>query len=365
MDDSAQQAAYYATRRLGATANEIGGGNVQWHQSITTPGATAVTRDTPREGIQAGGMDTPNTGVSTITASPQNATRLFTSTTPQVLQQQVRRPATRAAVAEALRQVIAASDLTKKHWEFTWQKDSGANGSNDLKEELLCTEEIQCFAMAREGTSVVSVVHGLRKCFYAGASTAVKGKVFGRLGEWTAETQPLMVEMQPGATWSWEKVDMATSEVQWANFCAGRDTGGKLWQPAANLQANMIEEKVHLPRLLYLPAPVALFAVESRVSIKVAHGGRSSRAWKDKQQISSGSHTFPGLGNSPSIPKVVKAKDGRVLGRGPSARNNSPRLITDYNGRPSRGVCERNDLGSQGFGTESSTTAAVRTSNEG
>jgi hypothetical protein len=115
---------------------------------------------------------------------------------------------------------------------------------------------------AREGTSVISIVHGLRKCFYAGANNSVKGKVFGRLGEWTAEAQPLMVEMQPDATWSWEKVDMATSEVQWANFCAGNGTGGKLWQPAANLEANMIEEKVQLPRLLYLPAPVALFAIE-------------------------------------------------------------------------------------------------------
>jgi hypothetical protein len=58
---------------------------------------------------------------------------------------------------------------------------------------------------------------------------------------------------------------LATSEVQWTNgpiFCSGTDTGGRLWQPAANLGANMIDEKVQLPRLLYLPAPVALFAVE-------------------------------------------------------------------------------------------------------
>jgi hypothetical protein len=109
MAEDAQQNAYSATRRLGATADDIGGGTVQWHQSITTPGVTAVTGDTPR----GGSLDTPQTGMSTITTSPQNATRLFANI-PQGAPQQIQRPVTTAAVAAALKQVIAMSDEAKK-----------------------------------------------------------------------------------------------------------------------------------------------------------------------------------------------------------------------------------------------------------
>jgi hypothetical protein len=91
----------------------------------------------------------------------------------------------------ALRKVIAVSDATKKRWEFTWQNNSGADGNRDLREELLCTEEIQCFAMAQKSTLVVSIVHGLRKCYFTKVSSAVKGKVLGILGEWTAEARSL------------------------------------------------------------------------------------------------------------------------------------------------------------------------------
>jgi hypothetical protein len=116
MAEDAQQHAYSATRRLGATADEIGGGTVQWHHSITTPGVTAVTRDTPGERFQEHGIDTPQTGVSTLTTSPQNATRLFANT-PQGA------PQPKTAVAAALKQVIATSDEAKKRWEFTWQHE--------------------------------------------------------------------------------------------------------------------------------------------------------------------------------------------------------------------------------------------------
>jgi hypothetical protein len=82
------------------------------------------------------------------------------------------------------------------------------------------------------------------------------------VGEWTEEMQPLIVEIQPEETWDWEKLDIATSEVQWVNFCLGGDTAGMLWRPSPDTEAIDIEEKVQIPNLLYLPTPIALYAIK-------------------------------------------------------------------------------------------------------
>jgi hypothetical protein len=54
-----------------------------------------------------------------------------------------------------LQKVIAFSDEAHKKWEFTWQRDLGANKKNEFRDEVLVTEEVQCFAMTRLDTAVV------------------------------------------------------------------------------------------------------------------------------------------------------------------------------------------------------------------
>jgi hypothetical protein len=106
-------------------------------------------------------------------------------------------------------------------------------------------------------------VHGLRKFFNPNASPAIKGSVFGWIGEWNEDSHPLIVELQQEATWSWEKIKLATSETQWANFCRSpASANGQLWTPA-EIAANAVEHnvQVQVPKLLYLLAPVALYAV--------------------------------------------------------------------------------------------------------
>jgi hypothetical protein len=227
MNNDAQDSTFLGACRVGATAQDLGG-HVQWYHSVATPGASTVTASTVGGG-SCQGEQAPPTGVQ--------------GHTPQGALQQQQTPRNRQAVVEALKKEVAAADGAKKKWKFTWQRQSGVNGRVEFKEEVLSTEGIRCFAVAREGTLVITIVHGLRKYYFAGASTAVKGKVFGRMGEWSQEAQPHIVEMQPGATWEWEKFDLATNEIQWAQFCTSENSGGKLWKPA-QMEAARIEEKV-------------------------------------------------------------------------------------------------------------------------
>ena len=39
-----------------------------------------------------------------------------------------------------------------------------------------------------------------------------------------------MVQMQKEATWGWEKIKLATSDVQWENSCQVQDASGQLWK---------------------------------------------------------------------------------------------------------------------------------------
>jgi hypothetical protein len=52
-----------------------------------------------------------------------------------------------------------------------------------------------------------------------------------------------MVQMQKEATWEWENIKLATSEVQWENFCQAQDAGGQLRKPANNA-ASQVEDNV-------------------------------------------------------------------------------------------------------------------------
>jgi hypothetical protein len=165
------------------------------------------------------------------------------------------------ALQNALKQAIAAADDKHKKWEFNWQQGHGATNKNEFRDEVLCMEAVQCFAMARPETSIITIVHGVRKFFHPNAPAAINGSVFGRIGEWSRDSHPLIVELQKEATWGWEKIKVATSETQWANFCTSpASANGQLWKPAENA-ANAVEHNVQVPKLLYLPAPVALYAV--------------------------------------------------------------------------------------------------------
>jgi hypothetical protein len=209
---------------------------------------------------------TPGTATNTVGATGGQPVRLFTQQTPEGGQQGL-------ALQNALKQAITEADDKHKKWEFNWQQGHGANNKNEFRDEALCMEAVQCFAMARPDTSLITIVHGVRKFFHPNAPAAVKGSVFGRIGEWSVDSHPLIVELQKEATWSWEKIKLATSETQWANFCTSpASANGQLWKPAETA-ANAVEHNVQVPKLLYLPAPVALYAVtgQPKTAISIAN----------------------------------------------------------------------------------------------
>jgi hypothetical protein len=86
---------------------------------------------------------------------------------------------------------------------------------NDFREELLVTEKIQAFGIVKSGSTTVTVVHGLRKYYNRNVAPELRGKVLGRIGDWTADATPYIIEMQPEATWKWEKISVATDVVAW------------------------------------------------------------------------------------------------------------------------------------------------------
>jgi hypothetical protein len=66
-----------------------------------------------------------------------------------------RRRTAELGTATALKQAIAASDEKHKKWEFNWQLGHGASNNNDFRDEALCMEGVQCFAMERPETLVI------------------------------------------------------------------------------------------------------------------------------------------------------------------------------------------------------------------
>jgi hypothetical protein len=143
---------FLATRRVGATAGELAGMGVQWHHNAETPRmdgehalrdtlTPAVTNATTGLGMTPaasifGRGGTPGTGISTL-GSPPTGTRLFVQTPAQGGPTQV---TGKAAVEEALKNVMNRSTEASRRFEFVWQKDLGARGKNEFREEVVSSK---------------------------------------------------------------------------------------------------------------------------------------------------------------------------------------------------------------------------------
>jgi hypothetical protein len=172
-----------------------------------------------------------------------------------------------SALKNAFSKVIEAQSGDENKHDFNWQIGSGATRSADFKEEVLNTEKILAFGIVKSGSSTINVIHGLRKYYNGNVATDLRGKVLGRIGDWTHDATPYIIEMQPEATWKWEKISIATSVTAWTAFVNSPQNTGQPWAPGET--ADPIEANVQLPRMIYLPPVVARFMCEGEP--KTAH----------------------------------------------------------------------------------------------
>jgi hypothetical protein len=175
---------FLGAQHTGATAADLGAHAQQWYHSVATPRTSADARTANNTAPTAlwgeGGAVAAANQVPIVAGTAEmiggrggQPARLFnhgayTTTAPQ-----------QPALQTALQKVIAFSGESHKKWEWTWQRDLGANKKNEFRNEVLVTEEVQCFGMARRETAVITVVHGLRKFLGAQVPAAIKGAVFG------------------------------------------------------------------------------------------------------------------------------------------------------------------------------------------
>ena len=97
------------------------------------------------------------------------------------------------------------------------------------------------------------MVHGL--CMYFGnAAREYVGKVIGRMGEWAEDVNPLLLMMPDKAAWEWNKINVCTDAVAWANHVNTNEGSIKPWTAPTTLVTSM-----ELPRMIYVPAEVAKF----------------------------------------------------------------------------------------------------------
>jgi hypothetical protein len=266
----------------GATAQDLGIAAGQWYQSVSgtqNQGAPGVQTITP--GIQ-------NQGLAGLSQNGQ------TPSTPLVAQggggpvQQLFPPTPAAqatpnkgAVLAAIEGVILASTPAQKAHEFLWQPGKGVAGKDEFKEEVLAYHaEVKAYAVVQPKSTVVKVIHGLSKYFHPSAAQDLRGKVIARLGDWTEIATPYSVAMPDNTTWAWEKVKLCNDAVAWANFVGGAANKNEVWTPPATPQTT-----IDLPRMVYLPATLAKYAVEKERTAFEMYQHLSSLVSRDESGI--------------------------------------------------------------------------------
>ena len=84
----------------------------------------------------------------------------------------------------------------------------------------------------------------------------------GRVGDWTRDTLPYIVELQRDTPWQWVKVKLAADAVAWTQAMGAATNKTQLWNPGDNTP--QIEENVALPRMIYLPTVVAEYLFQNK-----------------------------------------------------------------------------------------------------
>jgi hypothetical protein len=172
----------------GATINDMGNIAGEWHT-----GAEVVQRTTMQESNMGHHPITPGltqavAGCSQIgqpAGTPNMAAGRVLFQTPAGGGDQQRieeQPVVEKTIAEAVK---AQSEQERKR-EFAWQMELGANKKIEFREEVLNTEQLQLFAVVKENSAALTLIHGLRKYYNGETAPELRGKVLARVGDWTS-----------------------------------------------------------------------------------------------------------------------------------------------------------------------------------
>jgi hypothetical protein len=169
------------------------------------------------------------------------------------------------AIQAAIERSIAAQSAVEQKKAFIWQKELGAKDKDKFKEELLAySPDVKACAFVQKDSVVIKVVHGLCK-YFGNAAREYVGKVIGRMGEWAEDVNPLLLMMPDKATWEWNKLNVCTDAVAWANHVNTNEGSIKPWTAPTTLVTSM-----ELPRMIYIPAEVAKFLIsEERTAFEM------------------------------------------------------------------------------------------------
>ena len=164
------------------------------------------------------------------------------------------------AVLAALKGEVLACTPEKLRELCMWQPELGSAKKEDFREEVLLGHPANILVLAclQKDSPVLKLVHGITK--YMGRDAPELKKVFlGRVGEWTPENTPHIVELPPQKTWNWVQIEFQHDLEGWQNHVENSpDNKFKLFVPAAN---NPKTDK-EIPLMAYLPPPLALYAHE-------------------------------------------------------------------------------------------------------
>lgn len=169
--------------------------------------------------------------------------------------------------AGAVRGVLAAAQeaankLTKEQvaQAFRWQQEIGGDKDKvkEFQEEVVNTSHtIMAFAIAQKKSPVLKVVHGVTKYYNGDVAKEYKGRYMGRVGERTAMGEPHIVLLPEQSTWKWQEVQMHSDSEAWKTHALAEQTKYQLWKPTGGETMS-----IRLPRVLYLPPPLAVYLLE-------------------------------------------------------------------------------------------------------
>lgn len=165
--------------------------------------------------------------------------------TPAITQQSV----SKGAVLAVIKGADVASTPVQKVWDFKWQqgKDKGLSA----RSEGVCSGTAK-ITNNQSGAQIGQVLSPVI------AAPELRGRVLGRLGDWTEIAMPHLVVMPDNTLWAIEKVKLCNRPGEWAAFVASAATKGEVRSLPATPQTT-----VQLPRMVYLPPCLARYAVAS------------------------------------------------------------------------------------------------------
>lgn len=159
------------------------------------------------------------------------------------------------AVAAALKGELLASGKEGELECFLWQKNHGSANKAEYKQEALFKDNVLCHGFVQKGSPILKVIHGVT-LYYGNDAPELKKKLLGRVGEWTEDITPYLVELPVEKSWNWVKVKYSEDLEAWKNFeSASAQNRLTLFRHAEQI----VEHEV--PYMFALPPRFALWAM--------------------------------------------------------------------------------------------------------